>query len=117
MCKASHREFTTGFYFRKPTNEDQNYLTSAYTRDYSFTGIVRSYDEDTSIALVEQRNKMEIGDTIEVFGPTGSFFTQKLEYMTDEEGNSLQSAPHPQQMLKIKLDKPAGPNYMLRKEK
>lgn len=117
MCKASHREFTTGFYFRKPTNEDQNYLTSAYTRDYSFTGIVRSYDEDTSIALVEQRNKMEIGDTIEVFGPTGSFFTQKLEYMTDEEGNSLQSAPHPQQMLKIKLDKPAGSNYMLRKEK
>ena len=37
--------------------------------------------------------------------------------MTDEKGNSLQSAPHPQQMLKIKLDKPAGPNYMLRKEK
>ncbi|MGN0702305.1 MAG: U32 family peptidase [Lentihominibacter sp.] len=117
MCKASHREFTTGFYFRKPTCEDQNYLTSAYTRDYSFTGIVRSYDESSSIGVVEQRNKMEIGDTIEVFGPTGDFFTQKLEYMTDEEGNHIQSAPHPQQILKIKFDKPAGPNYMLRKEK
>lgn len=117
MCKASHREFTTGFYFRKPTNEDQNYLTSAYTRDYSFTGIIRSYDENSGTAVVEQRNKMDIGDTIEIFGPEGEFFTQKLESMTDEEGNSIMSAPHPQQILRIKLDKPAGPNYMLRKEK
>ena len=44
MTKASHREFTTGFYFNKPTNEDQNYQTSAYTRDYSFIGMVKSYD-------------------------------------------------------------------------
>ena len=44
--KASHREFTTGFYYNKPTNEDQNYLTSAYTRDYSFIGKVLSYDHD-----------------------------------------------------------------------
>lgn len=117
MCKASHREFTTGFYFRKPTNEDQNYLTSAYTRDYSFTGIVRDFDSETSIATVEQRNKMDIGDSIEVFGPEGDFFTQKLEFMTDEEGNSLESAPHPQQILKIKMAKPVKPDFMFRKEK
>ncbi|MBR6015082.1 MAG: U32 family peptidase, partial [Firmicutes bacterium] len=47
LKKVSHREFTTGFYFDKPTNKDQNYQTSAYTRDYSFTGLVRSYDPKT----------------------------------------------------------------------
>lgn len=117
MCKASHREFTTGFYFRKPTNDDQNYLTSAYTRDYSFTGLVLDYDASTGIATVEQRNKMSIGDQIEVFGPGTEYFTQKLEYMTDEEGEPVQSAPHPQQILKIKMAQPVAEMYMLRKEK
>ncbi|MGX8773745.1 MAG: peptidase U32 family protein [Bacillota bacterium] len=117
MCKASHRDFTTGFYFRKPTAEDQEYLTSSYIRDYSFTGLVRSYDPDTGIAVVEQRNKMDIGDTIEVFGPKGEAFTQILEYMTDEEGTPVDSAPHPQQILKIKMAQPVAEMYMLRKEK
>lgn len=40
LKKVSHREFTTGFYFNKPTGQDQNYRTGAYTRDYLFTGKV-----------------------------------------------------------------------------
>ena len=117
MCKASHREFTTGFYFSRPTHKDQNYLTSAYTRDYSFTGIVRSYDADTGLATVEQRNKMDVGDTIEIFGPGDNLFTQKLEYMTDSDGTPICSAPHPQQILKIKTTQPVAANFILRKEK
>lgn len=117
MMKASHREFTTGFYFDKPTNEDQNYQTSAYVRDYSFTGMVKSYDEKTGMAIVEQRNKMVVGDEIEIFGPGIEFFTQKLEILQDEEGNPLESAPHPQQILKIKMEKPVSENYIIRKKK
>lgn len=117
MKKVSHREFTTGFYFNNPTNKDQNYRTSAYTRDYSFTGLVKEYDEATGYAIVEQRNKMVIGDEIEVFGPGQDFFVQKLEEMYDEEGNAISSAPHPQQILKIKMAKPVEENFMLRKKK
>lgn len=117
MCKASHRDFTTGFYFRKPTGEDQEYLSSSYIRDYSFTGIVKEYDESTGIAIVEQRNKMDIGDVIEVFGPESECFSQILDYMTDEEGNPIQSAPHPQQILRIRMAQPVAEMYMLRKEK
>ncbi|MCR5481526.1 MAG: U32 family peptidase [Clostridia bacterium] len=117
LKKVSHREFTTGFYFNQPTNKDQNYQTSAYTRDYSFVGLVKSYDEKTGMAVVEQRNKMSIGEEIEVFGPYTDFFTQKLEVMLDEEGNPVDSAPHPQQILKIRMDKPVAKNFMLRKKK
>ena len=117
LCKASHREFTTGFYFHKPTNDDQNYRTSAYSRDYSFVGMVKDYDPETGYAIVEQRNKMVIGDKIEVFGPGADFFEQELKEMYDEEGNAVDSAPHPQQILKIKIDKPVKPSFMLRKEK
>lgn len=117
MLKASHREFTTGFYYDKPTNEDQNYQTSAYTREYSFTGKVLSYDTDSSIAVVEQRNKMSLGDTIEVFGPDIDYFEQKLTVLLDEDDNPIESAPHPQQILHIKMNKPVKPNYILRKKK
>ena len=117
MCKASHRDFTTGFYFRKPTGEDQEYLSSSYIRDYAFTGLVKSYDPETKIAVVEQRNKMDIGDVIEVFGPKGEAFTQTLEYMTDEEGTPIESAPHPQQILNIKMAQPVAEMHMIRKEK
>ena len=117
MLKASHREFTTGFYYDKPTNEDQNYQTSAYTREYSFTGKVLSYDTDSSIAVVEQLNKMNLGDTIEVFGPDIDYFEQKLTVLLDEDDNPIESAPHPQQILHIKMNKPVKPNYILRKKK
>ena len=117
MCKASHRDFTTGFYFQKPDSDAQEYSSSSYIRDYSFTGLVKSYDPETKIAVVEQRNKMDLGDIIEIFGPEGDAFTQKLNYMTDEEGSPIESAPHPQQILHIKMAQPVAEMYMLRKEK
>ncbi len=117
LKKASHREFTTGFYYNKTTNKDQNYQTSAYTREYSFVGLVKSYDEKTGYAVVEQRNKMSLGDEIEVFGPYSDFFSQKIELMLDEEDQPIDSAPHPQQILKIRMDYPVLENYMFRKLK
>ena len=66
LCKASHREFTHGFYYNKPTDEDQNYLTSDYTRDYSFIGLVGTHDEATDLTNVEQSNKFSVGDTVEI---------------------------------------------------
>ena len=118
LKKVSHREFTTGFYFDKPTNKDQNYQTSAYTRDYSFVGIVRSYDEETGYAVVEQRNKMSVGEEIEIFGPDIEFFAMDITEMYDHEsGESIESAPHPQQMIKMKMDRPVKPDYILRKKK
>lgn len=117
LKKASHREFTTGFYYNQPTNKDQNYQTSDYTRDYSFVGVVKSYDEETGYAIVEQRNKMNLGDTIEIFGPDCLYFEQQITQMYNEEGELVESAPHPQQILKMKMDKPVKEYYILRKKK
>lgn len=117
LKKVSHREFTTGFYFDKPTNKDQNYLTSAYTREYTFIGIVKSYDENTKIAVIEQRNKMSLGEEIEVFGPYTDFFSQKIYFMENEDGQQIETAPHAQQIIKMKMDKPVKEGFMLRKLK
>lgn len=117
LSKASHREFTTGFYYEKADEKAQNYKSSSYVREYSFVGMIKGYDEETSMAIVEQRNKMLIGDTVEIFGPDCRAFEQIITEMYDlETGEALKSAPHPQQMLKIKVYRPVKVNYMMRKE-
>ena len=115
--KVSHREFTTGFFYGDPGSSAQNYSSSNYIKTYSFTGKVISYDEKTGFAEVEQRNKMVVGDTIEVFGPGDNLFSQKLEEMYDlKTGEKVMSAPHAQQMLRIKMEHPVKENYLIRKE-
>jgi putative protease len=110
--KASHRNYTTGFYFDKPDEKSQNYKTTAYVRDYDFLGMVKSYDETTKIAVVEQRNRLFAGDEVEVFGPDEGFFTQKISKLYDENDNEIEVAPHPQQIIKILMDKPVKEYFM-----
>ncbi len=117
LCKASHREFTHGFYYNKPTDSDQNYLTSDYIREYSFIGLVRETDESTGLTTVEQRNKFSVGDVVEIFGPHTPYYEEVIEEMYDEEGNPVESAPHPQQILKIRFKRTPGCDFIMRKKK
>lgn len=115
--KASHRDFTTGFYFGKPTEEAQIYDSSSYIRGYDFVGMVLDYDEESKIATVEQRNRMFVGDEIEVFGPGKDHFTQKIEGLWDDKGAEIEVAPHPQQIIKIKMEQAVDKHFLIRKNK
>jgi putative protease len=117
LCKASHREFTHGFYYNKPTDSDQNYLTSDYIRDYSFVGLVREHDPSSGLTTVEQRNKFSIGDTIEIFGPGMPYYEETITEMYDEEGTPVLSAPHPQQILRIRFARVPESGSIMRKRK
>lgn len=115
VSKASHRGFTTGFYFGKPGPDAQNYESSKYIRTHDFVGIVKEYDPNTEIAVVEQRNRMFVGDKIEIMGPKVEF-EQQIEKMWDEEGNEIEVAPHPQMIVKIPVKYPVEEFFILRRE-
>lgn len=115
--KASHRDFTSGFYFGKPTEEAQVYESSTYIRGYNFLGMILDYDQETKLATVEQRNRMFVGDEIEVFGPAKKHFTQKIEKMWNEDGEEIDVAPHPQQIITMKMDHPVSKYHLIRKNK
>jgi putative protease len=115
--KSSHREFTTGFYFGKPTGLEQIYGNSSYIREYDFVGLVVDYKEDKKLALVEQRNRFCVGEVIEFFGPKGESFSQRIEKLWDENGNEIDCAPHPQQKVMIKTEFPVSPYCILRRER
>ena len=93
-------------------------MTNAYSREYDFLGVVREYDKETSFALVEQRNKINVGDEIEVFGPGIEYYKMKVEKMLDAEtGEPIESAPHAQQMINIEMNFPVERNFLLRRKR
>ncbi len=117
LCKVSHRPYTTGFYFGKPDASAQVYTSSSYIRDYDLVGIVLSYDENTGIATVTQRNRFFAGDEVEIIQPMKPYFTQTIDSMRDENDNEIEVANHAEQIVKIKTNEPVTAGAMLRKKR
>jgi putative protease len=116
IAKASYRGFTTGFYYGKPNQEEQIYTTSSYIRTYDFIGMVKEYDSETGFAVIEQRNKFVVGDEVEFISPKSGVIKQTITEIYTLDGERVESAPHPQQLLRVKMDAPVKPFDMMRKE-
>ena len=117
ILKVSHREYTTGFFCGREEFRGENTETSKYRRDYDFVGVVREYRPKGKTAVIEQRNKFGLGELLEITGPETPAFNQQVAQMADEQGNPVDSAPHPQQIVIIPVDYPVRPLDMLRREK
>lgn len=102
IAKCTYRQFTTGFYFGKPSEQAQIYDNNTYVSEYIYLGIVGAVRED-GLARIEQRNKFCTGDEIEIMKPDGRNIPVKVERILDEEGNEVESAPHPRQVLFLQL--------------
>lgn len=116
VSKASHREYTTGFFFNKPDSQSQIYNTSSYIREYDFIGVVQKYDKATKIATIEQRNRMYKGEEIEVLNPKGDFFVQRIEWMKNADGEEIDVAPHPQMTVYMPMKEEVGEYTILRRK-
>ena len=115
MSKMSHREYTTGFYYGKVTGEDYAYYDTEQIRIQDYLAIVDSYDESTGFCIVEQRNKFDIGEKIDIIRSSGDTYTQEVKTMLDKNGANISSAPHPKQKIQLKVDTPVNQFDMLRR--
>ena len=115
LKKGSHRHYSTGFYLGKTTTKDQNYESASYVRNYDFVGVVRALEEESGLVVVEQRNRMFVGDKVEIIGPYKETMYATILEMYNENGEPIESAPHAKQIVKMKLDIPVEEHYMLRK--
>jgi putative protease len=116
LLKSSNREFSTGFYFGNPGEGGQIYHGDGYVKTYDFLGIVRDFDAASGMATLEQRSKFAQGDKVEFLRAGRANFSQEIKLLTDADGNIVNSAPHAQQILKIKVDEPVSPFDILRGE-
>ena len=106
--KCTYRQYTTGFFFGKPDENTQIYDSNTYVREYTYLGIVGECNEE-GMYHIEQRNKFSVGETIEVMKPNGDNIDVVVRAIKNEDGENMESAPHPKQQLYIdlgiKLDK------------
>jgi putative protease len=99
---CTYRQFTTGFFFGKPTDEAQIYDSNTYVKEYTYLGIVGPANEQ-GLYGIEQRNKFSVGDAIEVMKPNGENQKVTVRRIVNEEGQEQESAPHPKQRLWVDL--------------
>ncbi len=102
ISKCTYRQFTTGFYFGKPDENTQIYDNNTYINEYIYLGIVEGIDEKGR-ARIEQRNKFCVGDEIEIMKPDGNNVSVTVKGLYTEDGESVESAPHPKQVLYVEL--------------
>ncbi|HCW03816.1 MAG TPA: peptidase U32, partial [Clostridium sp.] len=104
-------QYYTGFYFNDPNK--QVYENSSYIRNYDIVGVVKSYDEETKIATIEQRNKAFEGEEAQVLRPVGDYFKIKLNDIRNLEGKKIESTPVAQMIYTISSDVKLEKNDML----
>lgn len=108
---VSHREYCTGYYLDKSTENAQLGTQTGYIRDKAYFAMAVDYNVDEAERLAAagvaletdggklcrfvQRNKVKIGDSAEMISPgkTGRSFTVTEIYLSD--GTAAESAPHP----------------------
>ena len=115
IAKCTYRQFTTGFFFDKPKSDAQIYDNNVYVKEYTYLGIVGSVTEDGT-AVLEQRNKFLVGDEVEVMRKNGENILATVLEIKDEEGNPMESCPHPKQKIYVKLSCPVEEFDLIRQK-
>lgn len=115
MKKAENRLSSIGYLEGNPGVDQQLYGMRSEKPSQLFIGFGLGYDKKQSYATIEQRNYFKIGDDIEVHNPSGNHFYFKLSEMLDEEGNPVEVARHPKQILKVKVPQEIEPYAMIRR--
>ena len=114
LNKASHREYTTGFYLDEEESR-QFYESSKAVEEYKFIAVIR--DMGLEKALIEQRNKFTVGETLEVLSANeycGKTFV--VEYAKDEKGCDVTVCNKVKQLLTINCPYPLQSGDILRKK-
>ena len=114
LKKAENRPCANGFLSgtcdETKTLYDEN--GAGVTHDY--VALVKDYNYSTQEATIEVKNVFKKGDILEVFGPTVDNKQLFTPMMINEEGNEIDTANHPTEILKMVIPFEVHENDMIR---
>lgn len=116
LNKVSHRQYTNGFAITKPDSNAQIYTSANNEQTHDFVGLVLSYDAEKKRAYFEQRNNVKVGEPLELLMPDGELMEFTLTEMQDEDGVSIDCAPHAQQKFSAASEVALLPFSLLRRK-
>lgn len=111
LNKISHRTYSHGFYFGRPENA-QTYASAGYIRDYTVAGVATDYSD--GMVSLTLKNKFLRGQVFDCLSPREEPFIIKADEMYDENGNAIDTAPHPMMTVKIPCDRPIKAGSLFR---
>jgi len=89
----AHRGYTDGFFERHAPQELQRYRdSSSRSQRQIFSGEVMEYDADRNRILVDVKNKITLGDELELLTANGNY-RFALNNLMDYSGNNIECAP------------------------
>ena len=109
---VSHRAYATGFFFDE-SGGGQYTDDALYIRGSTVVAVVEDCDK-TGAALLTQRNRFRVGDTLELLTPEDKPLTFTLAEMWGEDGTPIDVAPHPMMSIRVRLPRAAPTNSILR---
>ena len=110
--KASHRLYSTGFYFG--ANDKEYFKDSMPVQTHKFIALVLE-DFNNGYVKIEQRNQFKVGDELEVLSPNDNFNKKfKVNEIKDEKDNQIDVAKTVQQILYLKINYPLKKGDILR---
>lgn len=115
IAKCTYRQFTTGFFFGPTSHETQIYDNNTYVKGYVYLGMIHKVTKD-GMGVFEQKNKFSAGETVEIMKPDGSNVRTRVLALYDEDGNEMESCPHPAQQITIRTQCPLSPFDIIRRE-
>lgn len=113
VYKISHREYCTGFFFGHPKDNAEIFYDQIYRRYYETCAEVLSWDG--SYLHLRQRNKFCVGDEIEIMEPGKPPVTVRVTELLTEEGESIESVPHPMMLFKMPMQTAIEPGSIVRR--
>jgi putative protease len=111
---VSHREYCTGFYFDTPSDNAQVVTRDGYLLEKAYLAHAVSYDAESGRATFCQKNKVISESDIEIITPGQVGRALKALDMRDENGNEIESAPHPSMIFSIKVPFPVKEGDIIR---
>ena len=108
---ASHRPYSTGFYYGALRYDHHN--DGLYHQSCKFIGIVLGEDKPGRY-LVEMRNRFSVGDKLEILSPNSSGKSFTVESIIDKNGNDRQTAHLPQEILSVACNEKLSEGDILR---
>ncbi|HFX4063621.1 TPA: U32 family peptidase [Streptococcus pyogenes] len=114
LWKVAQRELATGFYYGIPTENEQLFGARRKIPQYKFVGEVVAFDSASMTATIRQRNVIMEGDRIECYGPGFRHFETVVKDLHDADGQKIDRAPNPMELLIISLPREVKPGDMIR---
>ena len=111
--KISHRVYSTGFFFGAEPGQETK--CGGYIRKYNAVAVCVESSVD-NVCAITQRNKFLVGDTLDILPPSGLSYNVLCQSLRTEEGEEVDSAPHPMQKLYMTTDKPVEKGSVIRKK-